>query len=66
MQYHVKITSEDIISDLAYYEGERCLNCENCGDIIEEGERYWNIGGEILCDHCLSLKYERRNGSSML
>ena len=66
MSYQIKITNEDIISDLTFSDYERCLNCENCGNIIEEGERYWDIGGEILCDHCLSLRYERRNGSSVI
>ena len=62
MQYHIKITSEEIISGLTDLDGEQCLNCEDCGNIIESGERYWNINGEILCDQCLSLRYERRNG----
>lgn len=66
MSYQFKITSEDIISELTDIEYEQCLNCEDCGNIIEYGERYWNINGEILCDHCLSARYERRNGSSMI
>lgn len=57
-------TSEDIISELTNPTGVQCLNCEDCGNIIESGERYWNIHGEILCDHCLALRYERRNGIS--
>lgn len=64
MRYRLKVTSEDIISELTYSADEQCLNCDDCGDIIESGERYWNINGEILCDRCLTLRYARRNGSS--
>ena len=64
MRYQTTITSEDIISELTDLDGVQCLNCEDCGNIIESGERYWNINGEILCDQCLSLRYERRNGMS--
>lgn len=65
MSYQFKITSEDIISELTYPDYEQCLNCEECGDIIAKGELYWDVGGEVLCDHCHALKYQRRNGSSM-
>ena len=64
MLYRIEATSEEIISELTNSTRGRCLNCEDCGSIIESGERYWDIGGEILCDRCLALKYERRNGSS--
>lgn len=64
MRYRLENTSEEIIAGLANPTGEQVLNCEDCGDIIGSGERYFNINGEILCEHCMSLRYERINGDS--
>lgn len=33
--------------------------CEDCGGGIFEGDRYYSVNGEILCEECMEEKYKR-------
>ena len=37
---------------------ENYLICDECRSYIEQGT-YWEINGEVLCDDCARMKYQR-------
>lgn len=45
----------------ARYPSERYLFCDECGNIIEEDDYYWQINGNRYCDDCARYLYQRRN-----
>ena len=61
----VKVTYQEIISEVTSRNERQYINCHECGDYIEDGEVYWDIEGEILCKYCAIQKYQRRNGGSI-
>lgn len=30
------------------------IYCEGCGEGVYEGEAYYEIGGTVLCEHCIN------------
>lgn len=53
--------SENPVHDFERYdaeqakEEERLPHCEYCGEVIYE--KYYNIGGEIICSDCLETHF---------
>ena len=33
--------------------------CDECGDYLQNGEYYYEIGGKKLCEYCMNEKYRR-------
>ena len=34
---------------------EEVVECEVCGDAICEGDEYYNICGEVVCEQCVEM-----------
>ena len=61
----VNPTHRQIISEILDHADNVVIRCEECMDYIEDGDEYWEIEGEILCDSCARRRYQRRNRGSM-
>lgn len=53
---------EDAVADASAYEAwceeqmeneEPICNCEKCGEPIYTGDTYYDVCGEIYCEHCM-------------
>ncbi|MDQ5984237.1 MAG: hypothetical protein RUMPE_01277 [Eubacteriales bacterium SKADARSKE-1] len=40
-------------------EDAAVYKCEHCGNFIFEGDEYFEITGETLCEHCLHFLYSK-------
>lgn len=45
-----------MLIDSEYPEIEPYCQCDMCGEPIYDGEDYWDINGDIVCEDCL-LEY---------
>ena len=56
--YQQRLT-DSALAAVTRYEGESALECEECGDEIEEGRRI-AVPGCSLCADCKSMREEKR------